>query len=65
MIPSADIDALENELDDAHKEITRLKALMQQSPARRAIGAAKDNQTEMLEVFKSSEVPRMVPRARS
>ena len=65
MIPSADMDALENELDDADKEITRLKALMQQSLARRAIDAAKDNRIEMLEVFKSSEVPRMVPRARS
>lgn len=49
MIPSADAEALENELDDAHKEITRLKVLMQQSPARRAMDIAKDNRIEMLE----------------
>ena len=49
MVPSADVEALENELDDAHKEISRLKALMQQSPARKAMDVAKDNRIEMLE----------------
>ena len=49
MVPSVDVEALENELDDAHKEITRLKVLMQQSPARRAMDTAKDNRIEMLE----------------
>ena len=49
MIPGAEFEALENELDDAHKEIARLKALMQQSPARKAMDTAKDNRIEMLE----------------
>jgi len=49
MIPGAEFEALENELDDAHKEIARLTALMQQSPARKAMGTAKDNRIEMLE----------------
>ena len=48
-VPDADIEALEDELDDAHKEIARLNALMQQSPARKAMDAAKDNRIEMLE----------------
>ena len=49
MIPGAEFEGLENELDDAHKEIARLKALMQQSPARKAMDTAKDNRIEMLE----------------
>ena len=49
MVPGAEFEALENELDDAHKEIARLKALMQQSPARKAMDTAKDNRIEMLE----------------
>ena len=49
IVPSADVEALEDELDDAHREIARLKALMQQSPARRAMDAAKDNRIGMLE----------------
>ena len=49
MIPSAEVEALENELDDAHKEIARLKTLMQQSPARKAMDTAKDNRIQMLE----------------
>ena len=49
MIPGAEFEALENELDDAHREIARLKALMQQSPARKAMDTAKDNRIEMLE----------------
>jgi len=49
MVPSADFEALENELDDAHGEIARLRVLMQQSPARKAMDTAKDNRIEMLE----------------
>lgn len=49
MVPSADVEALEDELDDAHKEIARLKSLMQQSPARKAMDTAKDNRIQMLE----------------
>jgi len=49
MIPGAEFEALENELDDAHKEIARLNSLMQQSPARKAMDTAKDNRIEMLE----------------
>lgn len=49
IVPNADVEALEIELDDAHKEITRLKVLMQQSPARRAMEVAKDNRIELLE----------------
>ena len=48
-VPGADFEALEDELDDAHKEIARLKTLMQQSPARKAIDTAKDNRIGMLE----------------
>jgi len=49
MIPSSDAEALENELDDAHREIARLKALMQQSPARKAMDTAKDNRIQIRE----------------
>lgn len=49
MVPSADVEALENELDDAHREIARLKAVMQQSPARKAMDTVKDNRIQMLE----------------
>ena len=48
-VSGADFEALENELDDAHREIARLKALMQQSPARKAMDAAKDSRIGMLE----------------
>ena len=49
IVLNADVEALETELDDAHKEIARLKALMIQSPARKAMDTAKDNRIEMLE----------------
>ncbi|EIW75087.1 hypothetical protein CONPUDRAFT_169516 [Coniophora puteana RWD-64-598 SS2] len=42
-------DALEAELDEANHEIARLNALMQQSPARRAIDKAKDVKIDILE----------------
>lgn len=48
-VPGADVEALEDELDDAHKEIARLRVLMQQSPARKAMDTAKDRRIEMLE----------------
>jgi myosin protein heavy chain len=41
--------ALEAELEQAHKEIARLAELLQHSPARKAIDAAKDQRIEMLE----------------
>jgi len=49
MVPSVDVEALENELDDAHREIARLKAVMQQSPARKVMDTVKDNRIQMLE----------------
>jgi exonuclease VII large subunit len=42
-------DALEAELEQAHKEIARLNERLQHSPARRAIEAAKDQRIETLE----------------
>jgi DNA repair exonuclease SbcCD ATPase subunit len=41
--------ALEAELEQAHKEIAKLNELLQHSPARRAIDAAKDQRIETLE----------------
>lgn len=41
--------ALEAELEEAHKEIAKLNELLQHSPARRAIEAAKDQKIETLE----------------
>ena len=49
IVLNADVEALETELDDAHKEIARLRTLMMQSPARKAMDTAKDNRIEMLE----------------
>ncbi|KAG2345767.1 hypothetical protein BDR05DRAFT_960035 [Suillus weaverae] len=40
---------LEAELEQAHKEIARLTELLQHSPARKAIDAAKDQRIEILE----------------
>jgi chromosome segregation ATPase len=45
----AEIEALEGELDDANKEIAKLTALLQASPARKAIDAAKEARIQMLE----------------
>ncbi|KAH7915256.1 hypothetical protein BJ138DRAFT_1055109 [Hygrophoropsis aurantiaca] len=42
-------EALEIELDEAHREIARLNTLLQQSPARKAIDKAKDAKIEILE----------------
>ncbi|KAJ7580264.1 hypothetical protein C8J56DRAFT_278799 [Mycena floridula] len=45
----AEIEALEDELNDAHREIARLNAVLNQSPARKAIDRAKDVKIEILE----------------
>lgn len=52
-------EALEAELDDANKEIARLNALLQQSPARKAVEKAKDARIEMLEREKEELLGRM------
>ena len=52
-------EALEAELDEAHKEIARLSALLQQSPARRAIDKAKDTRIEVLEREKEELLERV------
>jgi chromosome segregation ATPase len=59
MVPNAEIEALEDELDDAHREIARLKALMQQSPARKVMDAAKDNRIGMLEMEREDLLKRV------
>ncbi|KAI0788909.1 hypothetical protein C8Q75DRAFT_879628 [Abortiporus biennis] len=55
----ADIEALENELADAHKEIARLTTLINQSPARKAIEKAKDTRIELLEKEKEDLQERL------
>ncbi|KAJ3782678.1 hypothetical protein GGU10DRAFT_389676 [Lentinula aff. detonsa] len=45
----AEIEALEQELDNATKEIARLNTVLNQSPARKAMGKAKDARIEILE----------------
>lgn len=52
-------EALEAELDEANKEIARLSALLQQSPARRAIDKAKDTRIEVLEREKEELLERV------
>ncbi|KAJ3512287.1 hypothetical protein NLJ89_g3604 [Agrocybe chaxingu] len=54
----AEYDTLENELNDAEKEIARLNALLKQSPARKAIDKAKDIKIEMLEREKEELLER-------
>jgi len=44
-----EIDALEKELDDAHREIGRLQHLLRDSPTRAALAQAKDNKIDALE----------------
>ena len=53
-----DLEALELELDGAHKEIARLNALLVQSPARRAMEKVKDARIEMLEREKEELLER-------
>ena len=45
----SELQAMENELDDANREIARLTTLLSQSPARKAMEKAKDMKIEMLE----------------
>lgn len=52
-------EALEAELDETNKEIARLSALLQQSPARRAIDKAKDTRIEALEREKEELLERV------
>ena len=54
----AELQAMENELDDANREIARLTALLSQSPARKAMGKAKDMKIEMLEREKEELLER-------
>ncbi|KAL1693565.1 hypothetical protein GGG16DRAFT_88498 [Schizophyllum commune] len=53
-----EVEALENELDEANKEIARLTTLLEQSPARKAIEKAKDTRIEMLEKEKEELLER-------
>ncbi|KAF8075138.1 hypothetical protein FPV67DRAFT_1605655 [Lyophyllum atratum] len=46
---SAEVEALENELDTANREIARLNTLLNQSPARKAMEKARDTKVELLE----------------
>ncbi|KAI0692519.1 hypothetical protein BC835DRAFT_1508673 [Cytidiella melzeri] len=57
--PDPDVAAMEIELDDAHKEISRLKALIAQSPARKAMEKAKDTKIEMLEQERDDLLERL------
>jgi predicted nucleic acid-binding Zn-ribbon protein len=45
----ADLEALENELDNANREIARLSTLLSQSPLRKAMDNAKDIKIDVLE----------------
>jgi chromosome segregation ATPase len=54
----ADVEALENELDNANKEIARLTTLLDQSPARKAMEKARDVKVEMLEREKEELLER-------
>ena len=51
-------EALEYELDDANKEKAKLRALLDQSPARKAIDKAKDLKIELLEREKEELLER-------
>ncbi|KAJ3553173.1 hypothetical protein NM688_g3757 [Phlebia brevispora] len=53
------IEALESELEGAHKEIARLNVLISHSPARKAVEKAKDARIEMLEQEKMDLLDRM------
>ncbi|KAF9269220.1 hypothetical protein L218DRAFT_1072847 [Marasmius fiardii PR-910] len=56
---AAEIEALEEELNDANKEIARLKTVLNQSPARKAMDKAKDVRIEMLEKENEGLVERI------
>ncbi|TFK53458.1 hypothetical protein OE88DRAFT_1676650 [Heliocybe sulcata] len=59
MGPDADVEALEAELEDAHKEMARLRSMVEQSPARKALEKAKDAKIELLENEKEELVERV------
>ncbi|KIY70545.1 hypothetical protein CYLTODRAFT_391816 [Cylindrobasidium torrendii FP15055 ss-10] len=46
---TAEIEALEEELDDAHREIARLNTILNSSPVRKTMDKAKDMRIDMLE----------------
>jgi chromosome segregation ATPase len=50
--------AIEQELDDANREVAKLTTLLSQSPARRAMEKAKDTKIEMLEREKEELLER-------
>ncbi|KAF8238118.1 hypothetical protein L208DRAFT_1243498 [Tricholoma matsutake] len=54
----ADVEALESELDNANKEIARLTTLLGQSPARKAMGKAREAKIAMLEREKEDLLER-------
>lgn len=55
---AAEYEALEKELDEANKEKARFRALLEQSPARKAIEKAKDIKIELLEREKEDLLER-------
>ena len=55
---AAEYEALEQELDEANKEKARLRALLDQSPARKAIEKAKELKLELLEREKEELLER-------
>ena len=54
----AELQAMENELDNAHREIARLTTMLSQSPARKAMEKARDTKIEMLEREKEELLER-------
>ncbi|KDQ61486.1 hypothetical protein JAAARDRAFT_511841 [Jaapia argillacea MUCL 33604] len=55
----AEMEAMEAELDDAHREIARLNAVLNQSPARKAIESAKDSRISLLEAERDDLLERL------
>ncbi|CAK5267761.1 unnamed protein product [Mycena citricolor] len=58
-VSEEDLEALEDELDNANREIARLNTLLNQSPARKAIEMAKDARIDMLEKEKEDLLERV------
>lgn len=54
----AELEALEDELDNANKEIARLTTMLNQSPARKALEKAKETRIELLEREKEELLER-------
>ncbi|OCH84115.1 hypothetical protein OBBRIDRAFT_891971 [Obba rivulosa] len=55
----AKVEALQLELEDAHREVARLSTLLNQSPARKAIEKAKDAKISQLEQEKEDLAERL------